>query len=209
MTSLADGRIGPGASAGGRPETDLASVARSTVARLRTTFATGRTRPIEWRQRQLHGIHRLLKEREADIAAALASDLGRTPHDSWFGDVASTTSEVEYAIKHLQKWARPTRVPVPLALMPGRASYRYEPLGVVLVIGPWNYPFYLCLGPMIGALAAGNCVVLKPSEHAPASSAVMAELIPEYLDRDAVAVVEGEAEVTTRLIDARVDHIFF
>lgn len=209
MTSLADGRAGPGVATDGRAGEDPAAVASSTVARLRDTFATGRTRPLEWRQRQLQGIRRLLDEREPDIAAALAADLGRTAHDSWFGDVASTAGEVDYAIKHLPRWMRPTRVPVPLALLPGRASYRYEPLGVVLVIGPWNYPFYLCLGPMIGALAAGNCVVLKPSEHAPASSEAMAELLPKYLDPEAVAVLEGEAEITRQVIDARVDHVFF
>ena len=203
MTSLADRQTSPDPADFGPDQ------ARAVVDRLRGTFATGRTRPVEWRLRQLRGIVRLLEERESDIAEALAADLGRNAHDSWFGDVVSTKGEAEYAIKHLKKWVRPKRVGVPLALMPGRASYRYEPLGVVLVIGPWNYPFYLCLGPMVGALAAGNCVVLKPSEHAPASSAAMARLIPQYLDADAVTVVEGEAQVTQQLIDARMDHIFF
>jgi aldehyde dehydrogenase (NAD+) len=96
-----------------------------------------------------------------------------------------------------------------MAVMPGRAYYRYEPLGVVLIIGPWNYPFYLCLSPLVGALAAGNCVVVKPSEHAPASSAAMADLIPKFLDPDAVKVVEGDAATTQGLIDARFDHVFF
>jgi aldehyde dehydrogenase (NAD+) len=179
------------------------------VGGLRATFASGRTRPIEWRLDQLRGMQRLLTDGESEIAAALAADLGRSAHDAWFGDIASTAGEVRFAIRHLRRWVKPKRVGVPLALVPGRASYRYEPLGVVLVIGPWNYPFYLCLGPMVGALAAGNCVVVKPSEHAPASSAAMAELLPRYLDPDAVAVVEGEAETTRQLIDARMDHIFF
>ena len=177
--------------------------------RLRATFATGRTRPVEWRLEQLRGISRLLAERESDIAAALASDLGRGAHDSWFGDVAPTRGEVEFAVRHLRSWVKPERVSVPLSLKPGRAAYRYEPLGVVMIIGPWNYPFYLCLGPLVGALAAGNCVLVKPSEHAPASSATMAELLPRYLDPEAVTVVEGEAEVTQQLIDARLDHVFF
>ena len=202
MTSLADHRIPSAAEFG--PEQ-----ARQAVARLRATFSTGRTRPVEWRLEQLRGIARLLEERESDIAAALAADLGRRAHESWFGDVAPTKGEVEFAIRHLRRWVKPKRVAVPMAVMPGRASYRYEPLGVVMVIGPWNYPFYLCLAPMVAALAAGNCVVLKPSEHAPASSAVMADLIPRYVDAEAVAVVEGEATVTQELIDARVDHIFF
>ena len=185
------------------------SDARRVVDQLRATFATGRTRPVEWRIQQLKGIKALLDEREADIAAALAEDLGRSAHDSWFGDIASTSTEADYAIKHVRQWIRPTRVGVPRALLGSKAAYRYEPLGVVMIIGPWNYPFYLCLGPMIGAVAAGNCVVLKPSEHAPASSAAMADLVPRYLDSDAVAVIEGEATVTQELIDARVDHVFF
>ena len=202
MTSRADEKASPTCIEGNDRVAEI-------VTRLRATFATGRTKPLDWRLRQLDGVSRLVTERESDIAAALASDLGRNAHDSWFGDIASTNAEAEFAIKHLKKWMRPQRVGVPLALMPGKASYRYEPLGVVLVIGPWNYPFYLCLGPMIGALAAGNCVVVKPSEHASASSATMAELIPRYLDREAVTVVEGKAQVTQQLIDARVDHVFF
>lgn len=205
MTSLADRHIGGGGAGEGQGDGRSAR----TVDRLRATFRSGRTRPLEWRRRQLQGIGRLLAEREAEIVDALGADLGRNAQDSWFGDIASTRGETRYALKHLGKWVRPTRVGVPLALMPGRASYRYEPLGVVLVIGPWNYPFYLCLGPLVGALAAGNCAVVKPSEHAPASSAALAELIPRYVDPDAVAVVEGEADVTQELIDAPMDHIFF
>lgn len=179
------------------------------VDSLRRTFASGRTRPLEWRLHQLEGIGRLLDREEPAIARALAEDLGRSAHEAWFGDIASTRGEVKYAIRHLKRWMRPKRVPVPLAAMPGKGYYRYEPLGVVLVIGPWNYPFYLCLAPLVGAVAAGNCVVVKPSENAPASSAAMAELIPRYLDRDAVKVVEGDATATQQLIDARVDHVFF
>ena len=179
------------------------------VPSLRDTFATGRTKPIDWRLSQLEGIARLLDQEEPAIARALASDLGRSPHDAWFGDIASTRGEVKYAIRHLKSWVRPKRVPVPLAVMPGKAHYRYEPLGVVLIIGPWNYPFYLCLAPLVGAVAAGNCVVVKPSENAPASSAAMADLIPRYLDPDAVKVAEGDAAVTQELIDAPVDHVFF
>jgi aldehyde dehydrogenase (NAD+) len=186
-----------------------AQEAAAIVGRLRETFAGGRTQTYEWRRRQLEGIVALLKEREEEIAASLASDLGRTPHEAWFGDVASTMGEAEYAIKHLKKWMKPTRTSVPLALMPGKAAYHYEPLGTVLVIGPWNYPWYLTLGPLIGAIAAGNTVVIKPSEHAPATSAALARLLPEYLDPDAVAVVEGEAQATVALIDTKLDHVFF
>jgi aldehyde dehydrogenase (NAD+) len=203
MTSTLSQSTGTSAAlAGAASPADVVSV-------LRDTFGTGRTRPLQWRLHQLEGISRLLEQEETAIATALAADLGRSPHESWFGDIASTAGEVKYAVRHLKRWMRPKRVPVPLAVMPGKAYYRYEPLGVVLVIGPWNYPFYLCLAPLVGAVAAGNCVVVKPSENAPASSAAMAELLPRYLDPDAVKVVEGDAQATQQLIDARVDHVFF
>lgn len=183
--------------------------AQAIVDRLRASYATGRTQSLQWRLRQLRGIVRFCTEREAEMAEALAADLGRNAHDTWFGDIASTVGEARYAIKHLKRWMRPKRTAVPLALMPGQAAYQHEPLGTVLIIGPWNYPFYLCLGPLVGALAAGNTVVLKPSEHAPAASALMAKYLPDYLDRAALTVVEGEADATQKLIDARVDLIFF
>jgi aldehyde dehydrogenase (NAD+) len=202
MTSVADRPTGTQAAFS-------ADDASAVVAKLRDTYATGKTRSLEWRLKQLKGLVRFCEEREADMATALASDLGRNAHDTWFGDVASTVGEARYAIKHLKKWMKPTKTHVPLALMPGKAKYLYEPLGTVLVIGPWNYPFYLCLGPLVAALAAGNTVVLKPSEHAPAASALMAEALPKYLDSEAITVIEGEGDVTQKLIDARVDLIFF
>jgi aldehyde dehydrogenase (NAD+) len=179
------------------------------VAGLRATFASGRTKPLAWRLAQLEGIERLVVDREAEIAGALESDLGRTALDSWLGDVASVRAEAVYAKKHLKNWMKPVSTGLPITQQPGKASYRYEPLGVVLAIGPWNYPVYLTLGPVIGAVAAGNCVIVKPSEHAPATSALLARLIPQYLDRDAIKVVEGEAVVTQDLIAQGLDHVFF
>jgi NAD-dependent aldehyde dehydrogenases len=180
-----------------------------TVTRLRATFRGGRTRPIEWRLAQLDAISRLVTEREADFAKALASDLGRGPVEAWLADLAPVASEAKYAAKHLRSWLRPTRVKVPLAVQPGKAWYQYEPLGVVLIIGPWNYPVHLVLAPFVGAVAAGNCAVLKPSEHTPACSALLADLVPQYLDPEAVAIVEGAAETTQELLDQALDHCFF
>jgi aldehyde dehydrogenase (NAD+) len=179
------------------------------VARLRSTFASGRTRDLGWRLRQLAGIERLLTECEDEIAAALAADLGRSAHYSWLGDIASSKAEAEFARKHLRQWARKRRTRLPLAMQPGRAYYQYEPLGVVLVIGPWNYPVYLALGPLVGAIAAGNCVVIKPSEHAPASSALLARLLPQYIDPDAISVLEGDASVSQDLLAQGLDHVLF
>ncbi|WP_375478816.1 aldehyde dehydrogenase family protein [uncultured Jatrophihabitans sp.] len=180
-----------------------------TVAQLRATFRSGHTRPVEWRLEQLAGIERLLTEREADFAAALEKDLGRPRVDAWMADLAPVTGEARHARKKLRSWVRPTRVPVPLALQPGKAWHQPEPLGVVLIIGPWNYPIHLVLAPLVAALAAGNCAVLKPSEHTPACSALLAELVPQYLDPEAVAVIEGAADATQELIDQALDHCFF
>ncbi|MEV5303437.1 aldehyde dehydrogenase family protein [Amycolatopsis methanolica] len=181
----------------------------SAVARLRATFASGRTRSARWRIEQLRGLERLLAEREDEIRTALATDLGRSSAEAFIGDIGATKAEVVHARKRLRRWMRPRRTGLPLTALPGRGWFQYEPLGVVLVIGPWNYPFYLTIGPMVGALAAGNCVVVKPSEHAPRSSAALAELLPRYLDPEAVAVLEGDAEVTQDLLAQGLDHAFF
>jgi aldehyde dehydrogenase (NAD+) len=179
------------------------------VHRLRATFETGRTRPLQWRRSQLAALQRLLSEQEGVLVAALNEDLGRPPTEAWLADLAPVATEASYARKHLTKWARPRRVGVPLAVHPARARFMYEPLGVVLIIGPWNYPIFLALSPLVGALAAGNCAIVKPSEHTPAVSAALRLLIPRYLDPDAVAVVEGGAEETQALMALGLDHVFF
>ncbi|HEV7205088.1 MAG TPA: aldehyde dehydrogenase family protein [Jatrophihabitans sp.] len=180
-----------------------------TVAQLRATFRSGRTKPVEWRLAQLQAIVRMVEERESEMAHALAQDLGRPAVDAWLADLAPVTSEAKYAIKKLRSWMRPTRVAVPIGVQPAKAWYQYEPLGVALIIGPWNYPLHLVLAPLVGAVAAGNCAVLKPSEHTPACSALLARLVPQYLDTEAIAVVEGAAEATQGLLDQAVDHCFF
>ena len=171
--------------------------------------AAGRTRVLEWRLEQLRAIERFLDEREPEIAAALAEDLGRSPAEAWLGDVASSKGEAAYARKHVRKWMRRRRESLPLAQLPGRAWVQYDPLGVVLVIGPWNYPLYLSLAPLVAAVAAGNCAVIKPSELAPATSALLARLLPQYVDAEAVRVIEGDAATTQELLAAGFDHVLF
>jgi aldehyde dehydrogenase (NAD+) len=176
---------------------------------LRQLFASGRTWGLRWRLSQLEAIERLCDEREADIAAALHADLGRPAVEAWLGDIASTKGEAAFARKHLKKWMRRRRQPLPLAQLPGRSWVQYEPLGVVLIIGPWNYPVYLTLAPLVAAVAAGNCAVLKPSELAPATSALLARLVPLYMDAEAVRVVEGDGETTKELLAQGFDHALF
>ncbi|MDT5044847.1 MAG: aldehyde dehydrogenase, partial [Mycobacterium sp.] len=180
-----------------------------TVARLRQTFATGKTRSVQWRQTQLRALEKMMVENEPAIAAALGEDLDRSPFEAWLADAAATAGEARYAAKHVKKWMRRKYRLLELAQLPGRGWVEYEPYGTVLIIGAWNYPFYLTLGPLVGAIAAGNTVVLKPSEIAQASADLMAELVPRYLDNEAIAVVEGDGAVSQELIAQGLDRVFF
>jgi aldehyde dehydrogenase (NAD+) len=180
-----------------------------TVARLRQTFATGKTRSVQWRQTQLRALEKMMVENEPAIAAALGEDLDRSPFEAWLADAATTAGEARYAAKHVKKWMRRKYRRLELAQLPGRGWVEYEPYGTVLIIGAWNYPFYLTLGPLVGAIAAGNTVVLKPSEIAQASADLMAELVPRYLDNEAIAVVEGDGAVSQELIAQGLDRVFF
>jgi aldehyde dehydrogenase (NAD+) len=180
-----------------------------TVARLRKTFASGRTRSVEWRKQQLLQLANLMEENEDAVAKALAEDLDRNPLEAFIADVATTVSEAKYAAKKVRKWMRRKYLLLELPQLPGRGWVEYEPYGTVLIIGAWNYPFYLTLGPAVGAIAAGNAVLLKPSEIAAASSRLMAELVPRYLDRDAIAVIEGDGMVSQELIAQGLDRVMF
>ncbi|MCV7099572.1 aldehyde dehydrogenase family protein [Mycobacterium palustre] len=180
-----------------------------TVARLRKTFATGRTRDIEWRRHQLLQLARLMEENEDAIAASLVEDLDRHPFEAYIADVATTAGEAKYAAKRVRRWTRRRYQLLEVPQLPGRGWIEYEPYGTVLIIGAWNYPYYLTLGPAVGAIAAGNAVILKPSEIAAASSHLMAELVPRYLDRDAIAVVEGDGSVSQELIAQGLDRVMF
>ena len=177
--------------------------------RLRTTFSTGLTRPLDWRREQLGGLVRLLREDAGALTDAMAADLGKPELEGWLTDVAAVRRDIEGILRHVDAWAAPQRVRVPWRLRPGRAEIVPEPLGAVLVIGPWNYPVRCLVLPLAFALAAGNAVVVKPSELAPATSATLAKLLPAYLDERAVSVVEGGPEVAEDLLRQRWDHIFF
>lgn len=181
----------------------------ATVRRLRQTFAAGRTRTAEWRKHQLRALERLLVDNEAAIADALLQDLGRKPFEAWLADIAPTAGEARDAAKNVGKWMRRLHRRLELSQLPGRGWVEHEPYGTVLIIGAWNFPFALTLGPAVGAIAAGNTLVLKPSEVAAASSALMADLVPRYLDNDAIAVIEGDGAVSQELIAQGFDRVLF
>lgn len=183
--------------------------AERVVGDLRRVFASGRTRPAEWRIAQLEGIERLVVEREDEIAQALAEDLGRDAFESWFADVAGPRLEAVYARRRVRRWMWRSLRPLPANLMPALGWVQREPLGVVLIVGAWNYPVTLVLEPLVAAVAAGNCAVVKPSEVTAATSRLLARLIPEYLDAEAVVVLEGDGSVTQEVLAQGVDHCFF
>lgn len=198
------------ASASGSGQDSSASEAYTEILDgLRQVFSSGRTRPLSWRRAQLDGLTRLLRENERELVDALAADLGRPALEAYGADIAHTRAEVDFINKRLGRWMKPKKVNPGVTSLPGTARIIPEPLGVALVIAPWNYPIQLLLEPLAAALAAGNCVVAKPSEISPACSSVMSRLLPRYLDEEAVVVVEGGVPETTALLAQKFDHIFF
>jgi aldehyde dehydrogenase (NAD+) len=179
------------------------------VAGVRASFNAGKTRPYARRIAQLDGLLRLLADEEAAIVEALQRDLGKPKLEAVSAEVLEVAMNVRYLKKHLKKWMKPERVPTPLSAQPGSSAIVREPLGVALIIAPWNYPFSMVVHPLAGALAAGNGAVVKPSEVAPATSALIARLLPRYLDPDCVAVVEGGVVETTELLAQRFDRILY
>jgi len=188
------------------PHTEIASIPDQ-VARLRRAFEAGRTRPLAWRREQLKQLIAMHDEHADEFIQALHADFGKPTFEAFTSDVSQGKLEAKSALKNLKKWTRPERV----GLLPvmGRARILREPLGVVLVISPWNYPMGLLLSPLAGAIAAGNAVVLKPSEVTPHVSSVLAKRIPEYMDPEAIALIEGGVDETTALLEQRFDHILY
>ncbi len=179
------------------------------VMRLRAAVESGRTTELSWRARQLAALEAMLAECSGAMEAAITADIGRHGLEAYLTEIYAVAREVRALRRNLWRWARTRRVATPLVLRPAHSRLDRVPLGVVLVVGPWNYPLNLLLAPLAAALAAGNAAILKPSEHAPACSALLAELVPTYLGGDGVAVVEGGPAETGALIDAGVDHVFF
>src|SRR5580693_6217595 len=180
------------------------------VARHRTYFRTGATRSAEWREGQLSALKSMMTDRAEDFHAALWSDLRRNRTDADVTDVKFLATEAEHALAHLRQWMAPLSVsPGAPGLGPAQVQVQFDPLGVGLIIGTWNYPLMLTLSPLIAAIAGGNAAVAKPSEVAPATADVIARFLPEYLDQGAFSVVLGARPETTALLEQQWDHIFF
>ena len=146
---------------------------------------------------------------EADMAGALQADMGRGAAEAWTSELTTLVGEIDHALSNLKSWMKPEKARVPVKLWPAKASIRYEPKGTALVIGAWNLPFAVTLAPAVAAIAAGNSVVCKPSELAPASAKLMAELVERHFDWTVLQVLPGDAETTKALLEHRWGHVFF
>lgn len=158
---------------------------------------------------KLRRLERAILSHRDDLHAALFADYRKPPGEVDLSEIFPAVGEARHAIRHLRRWMAPRRVSTPLALFGSRSKVLYEAKGVVLIISPWNFPINLTLGPLISAIAAGNCVIVKPSEMTPNASACMKRILGELFDENEVAVVEGDASVATELLAKKFDHIFF
>ncbi|MEG5140690.1 MULTISPECIES: aldehyde dehydrogenase [unclassified Microcoleus] len=177
------------------------------IRQQRQFFATGKTKDVDFRIEQLKHLKSAIVSNQSRIVDAVKADLNRPEYEAYF-EIASI-AEVNYAIKNVKSWAKPKKVPTSIDQFPASARIYPEPLGVVLIIGPWNYPFQLMISPLVGAIAAGNCAILKPSEIASHTSEVVTDMISKTFDPAYIAAIEGGVETSQQLLAEKFDHIFF
>ena len=175
---------------------------------LQDLVLSGKTRNEKWRRSQLKSLSNLLENHQQEILKALSQDLGKPATEAFF-EIIAVKQEIKLAQKSLSNWMKTRQINVPVSLKPAQALVQPDPLGCILIIGPWNYPFSLTLQPLVGALAAGNTAVLKPSEHAPNVSNLIKKLIEEYFPPEIVQVFEGDGNIAADLMTRQFDHVFF
>uniref|UniRef100_A0A8D0RMX5 Aldehyde dehydrogenase n=1 Tax=Sus scrofa TaxID=9823 RepID=A0A8D0RMX5_PIG len=191
------------------PPTRTGPAMEREVQRLRAAFQTGRSRPLAFRLQQLQALRRMVQEREEDLLAAIAADLSKSKLNAYSQEVLTILGEIDLALEKLPEWAAARPAEKNLLTMLDEAYVQPEPLGVMLIIGAWNYPLVLSIQPLIGAIAAGNAVIIKPSEISENTAKILAKLLPQYLDQDLYAVINGGVEETTKLLEQRFDHILY
>lgn len=180
------------------------------AAKQRQYFLTHATQPYEFRIKTLRQLRRLIVDHENDITAAIHRDLHKSSFEALFMDVWIVLKELDYIMKNLQHWMHVKKMTSPFPLSwPGKSHVYYQPYGTTLIMSPWNFPFQLCFSPLIGAIAAGNCVVLKPSELAPHTQAVMIQLINDHFPSEYIYAANGAAEEAKLLLSQKFDYIFF
>ncbi|KAI5478029.1 hypothetical protein MNV49_005492 [Pseudohyphozyma bogoriensis] len=182
---------------------------KPTFNSLRTTFYSGKTLPLDYRKKQLHQLGLLLEENQDDFVKALQSDLSKPSLETITGELGPTKAEVVDAINNLDKWSRDEKVKTGAAWAMAGAKVKKCPKGIALIIGTWNFPISLLLGPLVGAIAAGCTAILKPPEQSPAFASLLTVLLPKYLDTQAYAIINGSTEVAQTLLQEPFDHVFY
>ncbi len=182
---------------------------KNSIDNLRCNYNLGATRSVEFRVAQLLKLKAYIKSRESEILEALTADLGKSAEEGYLTEISMVMGEINYHLKHLKQWTKPQRVATPLHLLPSRSYVLYEPLGVALIVAPWNYPFNLMLTPLVGAISSGCCAILKPSDASAATTALISKMIRELFEPNYIDIVEGSREVNSILFEQRYDIIFF
>ncbi|HEX8316358.1 MAG TPA: aldehyde dehydrogenase [Flavisolibacter sp.] len=178
---------------------------------MQTYFNSGATKSYEFRKAMLEALRHAILQNESALMQALYDDLKKSPEESWVTEIGFVLAEISHTLKHLKRWMKPQKVGTNLLNLPSKSFIYKEPLGVVLIIGPWNYPFQLLLAPLVGAIAAGNCAVLKPSEAAPATAAITRKIITQAFPNEYILYAEGEGAVVVPQLmnDFRFGHVFY
>lgn len=175
----------------------------------RKYFLTGKTKDVEFRIKRLKALKEIIIKRNQEIVESLRKDFGKSEFETFSNEIMSSLEEIKLAIKKLRSWATPRKVKTPIAYFKSSSRIYYEPYGIALIISAWNYPFQLAINPLIGAISAGNCCIIKPSELAPNTSKLLSEIIKECFDEEYCAIVEGGAQETTALLNEKFDFILY
>ncbi|MGA5688491.1 aldehyde dehydrogenase [Cytobacillus pseudoceanisediminis] len=179
------------------------------IQKQRNFFTQGKTKDVTFRMEALGKLRSVIKQHEQELMDALKADLNKSEFDAYLTEIGILLEEIRFTLKHLKKWAKPKKVKSSIAQFGSKSCIYPEPYGVALIIAPWNYPFQLAIAPLIGAIAAGNCAILKPSELTPRTSALLSKMISNQFPQEYISVVEGDAETSTALLNEKVDYIFF
>ena len=188
---------------------DFKQAIQLSIQQQRNYFASDKTRDIDSRIQTLKLLASSIKKHEEEILQALQKDLNKSPQEGYMTEVSMILAEIRYHIRHLKKWAKPHKVSTPIYLLPSKSYKYFEPLGVVLILSPWNYPFQLLLSPLVGAISAGNCAILKPSSSSPNINLAIKTVITEVFPEDYVMMVDADREETLALLSEKFDFIFF
>ncbi len=182
---------------------------RFIIEEQRTFFESGETRDLNFKKRQLSILKKAIIDNESEIMAALKMDLNKSSFEAYETEIGILLDEIKFMLKNINSYSRPKKVKTPIMHFISSSKIYNDPYGVVLIMSPWNYPFQLTIAPLIGAIAAGNCVMIKPSNYSPNTSKVIQKIISKYFDEKYIAVIEGGRDVNQSLLEEKFDYIFF